>query len=157
MPRRLRFFLPGLAATCCLWAPVSHGHALLHEVLDGEAVIVRLTFAGGDESPWFEPYEVFAPGEETAFQSGRVNALGEVTFRPDRAGAWKLRVISADGHGATITLEVGDAGDVLAVQEAQGNAHGHWSRVFAALGYVLGLFGLLMVWRQSRARPPPAA
>jgi len=157
MPQRLHCFLSVLAAMCCLGVPVAHGHALLHEFLDGEAVIVRLTFAGGDESPWFEPYEVFAPGEETAFQSGRVNALGEVMFRPDRPGAWKLRVISADGHGATITLEVDGAGEVLAVEGTHGDAHGHWSRVIAALGYVLGAFGLLMIWRQWRARPPPAA
>jgi len=155
MPQRLRRFLSALAAIGCVSVPAAHGHALLHEVLDGEVLIVRLTVAGGD-SPWFEPYEVFAPGEETAFQSGRVNALGEVTFRPDRPGPWKLRVFSEDGHGATITLEVDTAGEVLAVQGAHGDAHGHWSRVFAALGYILGAFGLLMIWRQWRARPPPA-
>lgn len=151
MPERFRLVGPAAAAILCLLAPVAHGHALLHEVLDAEAVIVRLAFPGGD-SPWFEPYEVFAPGDETAFQSGRVNARGEVAFRPDRPGSWRLRVFSEDGHGAMITLEVDEAGELVSVQGRHGDAHGHWPRVFAGLGYLLGVFGLLMTWRQWRAR-----
>lgn len=151
MPDRFRLFIPATAAIWCLLVPAAHGHALLHEVLDAEAVLVRLAFPGGD-SPLFEPYEVFAPGEETAFQSGRVNARGEVAFRPDRPGAWRLRVFSEDGHGALITLEVDEVGELVSVQGRHGDAHGHWPRVIAGLGYLLGAFGLLMLWRQWRAR-----
>jgi nickel transport protein len=142
-----------LATGCVLWMlpGAALGHAMLHEVIESDAVIVRLSFPGGDQ-PWFEPYEVFAPGDETPFQTGRINALGEASFRPDRPGAWRLRVMTADGHGTTIELEVDAAGAVSAVHTGHGHAHGYWPRVLAALGYLLGGFGLWMLWRQRRAR-----
>ena len=150
--RSCRLLAVALAAGFALGLPgAALGHAMLHEVVDGDAVIVRLSFAGGGQ-PRFEPYEVFAPGEETPFQSGRINSLGEASFRPDRPGAWRLRVMTADGHGAVIELEVDAVGGVGAVHADHGHAHGYWPRVLAALGYLLGGFGLWMLWRQRRAR-----
>ena len=146
---RAGLLLAGLLATTAV-----HGHAVLHEVVAGDTVTVRFSFPGG-EQPGFEPYDVFAPGAETPFQSGRVNALGEVSFRPDRAGAWRLRVITADGHGADIELELDAAGAVAAVHAQHGHAHGYWTRVLAGLGYLLGIFGLLVIWQQRRARRAP--
>lgn len=137
------------------WPAQVSAHALLHEIIDGEAVVVRLEFAGADR-PVFEPYEVFAPGSATPFQAGRVNSLGEVTFRPDQPGTWRLRVFTEDGHGADITLEVDAAGAVTTTGGSHGHAHGYWLRVLAALGYLLGAFGLLVLWRQRRHRAGPA-
>ena len=144
----------GAVLLSLLLPAASHAHALLHEVVDGEAVIIRLSFPGADQ-PLFEPYEVFAPGVATPFQSGRVNALGEVSFRPDRPGAWRVRVVAEDGHGAVIELEIDAAGAVAVVQGQHHHAHDYWSRVLAALGYLLGIFGLLALWRVRRARTGP--
>lgn len=145
-----------LLAVLAIAMPVAcaQAHALLHEVVPGESVILRLAFPGG-EQPLFEPYEVFAPGERRAFQSGRVNALGEVSFRPDQPGDWRLRVMAADGHGAEVRIEVDQAGIVSGVRGGHDHAGGYWPRVLAALGYLLGLFGLLVLWRQRRARAGP--
>src|SRR6056297_371116 len=129
----------------------AQAHAMLHERVEGESVILRLAFPGG-EQPLFDPYEVFAPGEPQAFQSGRVNALGEVSFRPDRAGRWRLRVIAENGHGMELKIEVDEAGIVSGVGAGHDHAGGYWPRVLAALGYLLGIFGLLVLWRQRKAR-----
>jgi nickel transport protein len=146
--------IAGAVLLSLLLPAASHAHALLHEVVDGEAVIIRLSFPGADQ-PLFEPYEVFAPGVATPFQSGRVNALGEVSFRPDRPGAWRVRVFAEDGHGAVIELEIDAAGAVAVVQGQHHHAHDYWSSVLAALGYLLGIFGLLALWRVRRARTGP--
>jgi nickel transport protein len=147
-----RCFARALAVTALLLLPAwAHGHALLHEMLEGEAVVLRFAFPGG-EQPWFEPYEVFAPGAETPFQSGRINALGEVSFRPDRPGQWRVRVFTEDGHGAVVELEVDAAGRVDAIRSHHAGLHGYWGSVFAALGYLLGGFGLLALWRSRRSR-----
>lgn len=134
-----------------MFPAIVQAHALLHEVLDAEAVVLRFSFPGG-EQPWHEPYEVFAPGMDAPFQSGRVNALGEVSFRPDRPGPWRLRVFTEDGHGATIELDIDAEGKTAASSGSAGHAHGYWWRVFAALGYLLGAFGLLALWRVRRSR-----
>jgi nickel transport protein len=132
----------------------AQAHALLHEVVEGEALIVRLAFPGGDQ-PWFEPYEVFAPGSETPFQTGRVNANGELSFRPDRAGTWGVRVYTEDGHGVVLNIEVDDAGAAAMVRGDHHHVHGYWSRVLAALGILLGIFGVLMLWRRRHAPTGP--
>lgn len=142
-----------LACAAVLLPGLARGHAVLHEVIDGGAVVVRFTYPGADR-PVFEPYEVFAPDSDTPFQAGRVNLHGEVSFRPDRAGTWRVRLTTADGHGALVALEVDAAGVVAATQGAHGHAHDHWLRVGAALGYLLGVFGLLSLWRARRARAP---
>jgi nickel transport protein len=145
-----------LAMGLLLLAPAAaHAHAMLHEIVAGEVVIVRLSFPGHDQ-PLFEPYEVFAPGGDTPFQAGRVNALGEVSFRPDRPGTWRLRVFTEDGHGADLELEVDAAGAVTASGGAHDHAHGYGLRVLAALGYLLGAFGLFALWRGRRATAGPA-
>ena len=130
-----------------------HAHALLHDVVEGEAVILRFTFPDA-QVVGFEPYEVLAPGVEIPFQSGRVNALGEISFRPDRPGTWRVRLFTADGHGAEIDLEVDEAGNVAPLGH-HGGPHDYWLRVLAALGYLLGAFGLLVLWRARRARAGP--
>jgi nickel transport protein len=140
-------------ALFALGAPTgAQAHAMLHEVLEGETVILRFSFPGPDE-PLFEPYEVFAPGDDTPFQAGRVNAIGEVSFRPDRPGVWRVRVFTADGHGAEVELAVDADGAVVTTSGRHGHAYDHWLRVLAALGYLLGAFGLLALWRVRRARP----
>lgn len=145
----LLVFAAGLSAP----APVA-AHALLHEVIEVEAVVLRFQFAGGDH-PWFEPYEVYAPGVETPFQVGRVNASGELSFRPDRPGAWRVRLFTEDGHGTVVEVTVDESGVTAATGGQHRHAHDHWIRVLAALGYLLGVFGLLVLWRQRKARAAP--
>jgi nickel transport protein len=144
----------GLLLLAAGWPALLQAHAMLHEVAEGESVVVRFSFPGGDQ-PWFEPYEVRAPGMDTVFQSGRVNARGEVSFRPDRAGEWRVRVFTEDGHGAVVTVDVAEAGRIAAVHSHHAHAHDYAWRVAAALGYLLLFFSLLIIWRHRRARAGP--
>jgi nickel transport protein len=162
--KNLAFLIPegpvlprgAVAAALLLLAPgVAPGHAMLHEVGSAEALIVRLAYPGADR-PAFEAYEVHAPGSETPFQVGRSNALGELSFRPDRPGTWRVRVYTEDGHGTVVDLEVDEAGGLAPAVGGHAHEHDLGQRVFAGLGYLLGAFGLLALWRARRARPGPA-
>lgn len=155
-PAHLRAWPAPVLATLLMlaWPAASHGHAMLHELVDADFVLLRFSFPGG-EQPWFEPYEVYAPDAEGPFQSGRINARGEISFRPDRAGEWRVRVFTEDGHGTVVRLDIDAAGLAVADQGGHGHVHDHWFRVFAALGYLLGAFGLLVLWRARRARAGP--
>jgi nickel transport protein len=147
---------PVLAALLMLtWPAAGYGHAMLHELVEGDdTVLLRFSYPGG-EQPWFEPYEVYAPGADSPFQTGHVNARGEVSFRPDTAGEWRVRVFTEDGHGAVVRLDIDTGRVATAEQLGHGHAHDHWLRVFAGLGYLLGVFGLLALWRARRARAGP--
>jgi len=134
-----------LAVSLACANPEAHAHALLQERVTGEAVMLHLHYGWGDEKPWFEPYEVFAPGSERPFQKGYVNEAGEVSFRPDRPGRWTVRVATEDGHGAQVEIEVDAAG--LARIESGASLP---VRVGSALGYLAGVFGIVALWVSRR-------
>lgn len=126
----------------------AYAHSLLYRVVEGPAITVQLYFPDND-APLFEPYQVFAPESTREHQAGRVNALGEVTFRPDRPGQWRVQVMTADGHGVDATIQVDAA---LSADAASLAAPAPWwQRVSAGLGYLLGIFGLLALWRLRRS------
>ncbi|WP_240901438.1 hypothetical protein [Thioalkalivibrio sp. XN279] len=149
---KLLNFAGALAVLAIALAPVTGAaHALLHEMVDADALVLKLSFAGGD-SPQFESYEILAPGDGTPFQVGQVNAIGEVSFRPDRPGEWQVKVFTADGHGTVVRVAVDAAGSAATVTAAQdAHSHGYAGRVLAGLGYLLGLFGIWALWRSRRA------
>ncbi|MFO8003165.1 hypothetical protein [Thioalkalivibrio sp.] len=140
----LLLLLPGSSAL---------GHALLHDAAVAEAVVVRFHFPDGDK-PYFDAYRVMAPDATRPFQSGRINARGEMSFRPDRPGAWRVVVATEDGHGVEMQVEVGPEGVVTA---GGGDANpSQAARLTAGIGYLLGVFGIIALWRGRRARHPPA-
>jgi hypothetical protein len=112
-----------------------------------------LSLPGGATQPaGSSPTRCSRRGSDTPFQSGRVNALGELSFRPDRPGPGACGSFTEDGHGAVIEVTVDEAMTVTGAGGGHGHAHGYWPRVLAALGYLLGVFGLLALWRARRAR-----
>lgn len=121
-------------------------HALLHEeATNGSAITLHFFYPGEREKPWFEPYEVFSPGDKRSFQEGRVNAAGEVSFRPNESGEWRIRVATADGHGKVVRIQVSD--DNQMVHDVR---QGYTERAAMAVGYLLGGFGLIMLWRERK-------
>lgn len=142
---------PGLLLAMLCLASQASAHALLYEVVEGEAVVVHLYFPGADK-PWFEPYEVHAPGLEYPFQTGRINARGELSFRPDRSGQWRVRVFTEDGHGVVIDIEVDETRVVTAARGQAAHAHDYWLRVLAGLGALILVFGAWILWRRRHAQ-----
>jgi len=109
-------------------------------------------FPDGDR-PYFESYRVMAPDDHRPFQTGRVNAAGEVTFQPDRPGPWRVIVATEDGHGTELRITVDADGIASGTQGLVGLSR--WERLTAGVGYLLGMFGLLALWRMHRARRQP--
>ncbi|ABI57374.1 hypothetical protein ACN2MM_10910 [Alkalilimnicola ehrlichii MLHE-1] len=139
----------GLLLLLALWLPVpAAAHALLNEPGPEGAITVLFHFPGS-ERPWFEHYDVHGPGDDHPFQTGRVNALGEVSFRPDRPGEWQVQVTTEDGHASTAHIQVDPEG---VVTHQAGTGSGPINRIVVALGYLLGLFGLLNLWQQQKHR-----
>ncbi len=133
--------------------PVS-AHALLHDTyaLDS-AVLVEFYFPGGDK-PFFESYRIMGPDDHRPFQTGRINAAGEVIFRPDRPGPWRVLVATEDGHGAEVRIDV-EPGSLSVAGENE-TVLSQSARVIAGVGYLLGVFGAIGLWRVARAGPRSA-
>jgi nickel transport protein len=121
-------------------------HSLQHQVDEGPAVSVRLFYEAGSDFS-FEGYELYRAGDETPFQVGRTDLHGRIVFIPDRAGTWRIKAFSEDGHGAefsfTTTIGVG----VGAVERSFLESY---SRIVVGVSVIFGLFGLVSLLRKRR-------
>lgn len=113
-PRRPRLNLTTflLAALVALPAAVGARDAAAHGVraeVDA-GPITTVTVTHDDGTPLADtPFTVMPPDGSAAFLSGSTDASGRVSFRPDRPGAWKVRIAAVDGHGAVVTVNVDSA------------------------------------------------
>jgi len=137
-----------LASLVC--GPVQ-AHAVSHRV--EQAAVVLVSLDSGPEQPLTDaPYRVFGPEPGPAYSVGRTDTRGQLTFQPDQAGTWRVIVSSADGHGASLTVEVDES---LQVPGGSSNGPARWPMVLAGLGYITGLAGLALLWKRRSlgARP----
>ena len=136
-----------IALLLCLWLPErAAAHDLRHRIEEGAAVTVKLFFTDGNEFS-YESYEVYHAGEEIPFQVGRTDARGRLVFLPDRAGAWRVKVFSEDGHGADLSLTTGAQGGVESPDRSLFERH---SRLVVGVSIIFGIFGLVSLFARRR-------
>jgi nickel transport protein len=136
-----------IALLLCLWLPErAAGHDLQHSIEQGAAVMVKLFFTDGNEFS-FESYEVYRAGEEIPFQVGRTDALGRLVFLPDRAGTWRIKAFSEDGHGADLSLTTGAQG---AIESADRPLFERHTRLVVGVSIIFGIFGLVSLFARRR-------
>jgi nickel transport protein len=132
-----------IALALCAWLPGrAAAHDLQHSVGEGAAVSVKLFFADGKEFS-FESYELYRAGDEIPFQVGRTDIEGRVVFLPDRAGTWRLKVFSEDGHGADLSFTTGGEGGVQDANEPFLERH---LRIIVGVSVIFGVFGLVSLF-----------
>ena len=136
---RLLIVLALLLTSSAAWA-----HRMHHEVSTGQAQVLTVSYTFGQQ-PIFEPYQVFAPDTDVPFQTGRTDMQGRVSFLPDRPGRWRVVVTTEDGHGVEVRIRVDED---LEITEIEGPGAGGLAMTLAGVGYLLGLGGLLVLWRQ---------
>ncbi|MFU8877303.1 MAG: hypothetical protein ACNA7E_04115 [Wenzhouxiangellaceae bacterium] len=140
--------LRSVIASLVLVANAAHGHAISYQAGSAEAISVEFSFPHG-AGPVDQPYTIHRAGEENAFQTGRTDALGRMSFLPDRPGDWQVRLTTTDGHGVELTVAVDEAGAIAAVH---GPGHGRFTLVLAGIGYLFGLAGAWILLRRRGER-----
>jgi len=128
-----------------LAVPVAlHAHELTHSAQPGTAVIVEIRH--GDGSPFsHQRAEVYRPGETVPFLGGRTDANGRLAFVSDRAGEWRVRAFSEDGHGGDFAVPA-SAADASATTTEPGLL----SHLAVGLSLLFGVFGLWSLFLRSR-------
>lgn len=128
------------------WPAPAGAHDLQYAVERGAAVVVRLSY-GDHAALAYQSYEVLRVGDEEPFQVGRTDALGRLAFLPDRAGDWRVKVASVDGHGVDFTLTAGADAMVTAGARPFFDRH---ARLLAGAGLLFGVFGLWSLFLRRR-------
>lgn len=131
-----------LLATWLAIVPAAFAHDLQYSVSDGQAVVVRLFYA--NNVPFsFEGYEIYPEGEKTPVQVGRTDAQGRIVFLPDKAGRWRVKAISEDGHGLDFTLTTDATARVAGADQP---IYERYGRIVVGVALILGLFGFLNLY-----------
>jgi len=134
----------------CAWLPCrALAHDLQHRIEEGAAVSVEFFFADGSDFA-FESYEVYRAGDEIPFQVGRTDARGRAVFLPDRAGTWRIKAFSEEGHGANLSFTTGVENDIREARKPFLERH---LRVITGVSVIFGVFGLFTLFTRKGRRP----
>ncbi len=134
--------LPWLLAAWLASTPMGWCHDLQYTVTAGQAVVVKLFYADATAFS-FEGYEITPEGESLPVQVGRTDAQGRIAFLPPRAGRWRVKAVSEDGHGLDFTLSTDAAANVAGADKPFYERHG---RIVVGVALILGLFGFLQLF-----------
>lgn len=140
---------PLITALLCLTAvsPL-RAHDLQYSVGGAQAVVIRLAYLGAGPFA-FEAYEIYREGEKLPYQVGRTDGQGRIAFLPDRAGTWRVKAFSADGHGIDFKLETDASASPTGFEKT---AFERYGGIVTGVALLLGLFGLLSLF--LRRKPP---
>jgi len=125
----------------------AHAHGIHVDTSTAPAVTVSFSYEDGSPVA-FETCEVLAPGDPSPFQNGNTDRLGRVTFRPDQAGTWKVRVWSADGHGNTAEVVVTD--DLVSATTKRDHLAPR-QRIITGVAVLFGVFGIVTLVLRRRS------
>jgi nickel transport protein len=143
-PKSRRIAMAGLTLAFMLAA--GSAAAVQYTVETGPGVSVALAHEGARVLAE-EPYTVYAPDANEPFQHGLTDSRGRATFLPNQPGRWRVDVTPAGAEPLSITVEVDEA----AVRALPHQGLGAFAVATAAFGYLVGLAGILMIWRASRS------
>lgn len=130
-----------LALTWLMVAP-AWGHDLQYTVVAGQAVVVKLFYVDNTAFA-FEGYEIYPQGAQLPVQVGRTDAQGRIAFLPDKAGKWRIKAMSQDGHGLDFNIETDAAARLTGSDKPLYERYG---RVVVGVALLLGLFGLINLY-----------
>jgi nickel transport protein len=126
------------------------GHGLRYHMSRGDSITVVVTYH--DDTPFAgRKYEIFRPGETEPCFSGRTGRGGQIVFRPDSSGSWRIRSFSEDGHGLDISFEA-EGLDSPVSPVASGSRR--TTHLLLGVAIILGLFNLyLYILKRRQSRP----
>jgi len=80
---------------------------------------------------------------------GRTDGQGRIAFLPDRAGTWRIKAISEDGHGLDFTLATNAA---ARIESSDKPVYERYGRVVVGVALILGLFGFMSLYTRRKAK-----
>ena len=112
----------------------------VHYQVENKGVSARI-FYSADDPASYSQYEIFGPGDKIPHQKGRTDKNGFVSFLPDRAGTWLIKVFGESDHGyhgAQIEVSVSESLFMESFKKPLAAMH---TKAFI-IGWVFGLWSL---------------
>ncbi|MBF0317817.1 MAG: hypothetical protein HQL04_06540 [Nitrospirae bacterium] len=156
----MKVVLHGALATswCLLFAVQVYAHAVSYDVAQNKVITVRVLYTASDPVNYAE-YELHGPGDTLPYQVGRTDNNGFVTFLPDRAGIWRIKVKGESSHGlhgATVEVMVDDALDLKSFNKPFAETLSTTlTKLLVGISLIIGIFGLYAILRHRKTQKAP--
>ncbi len=143
-----------LAGALAVLAPAAgRAHEVLHQIERGRAVAVKASFADGEVLA-YTPYEIYSPADpRIPHQKGRTDRSGWLSFVPDVAGKWRVKVVDRTGHGLDVEVDATEIASPSPRAGAPGAAVGFVLRPLVGLAAIAAVFGLLLAFHRRKGAP----
>jgi nickel transport protein len=130
-----------------LSSPV-YPHSINYEVQQ-KGITVRVFYTEKDPASYSQ-YELFGPGDTLPHQTGRTDKNGFISFFPERAGIWKIKVWGESSHGfhgVTIDVKVDEALDLKSFSKPLAATH---AKLIVGISLIFGIFGIYALLKSRR-------
>jgi nickel transport protein len=125
-------------------------HGVGYRLSSKQAVTLEFYYSTGETMSYIEA-KAYSPGDEkNAFQSGRTDEFGRVSFVPDSEGEWRVVVKDDEGHMADAVVPITSeflSGVSEGGVSVQSNLPQGWDLVLRALLGVSILFNIAALTR----------
>lgn len=121
----------------------------VHYQVENKGISARI-FYSTDDPASYSQYEIFGPGDKIPYQRGRTDKNGVVSFLPDRAGNWIVKVFGESEHGyhgAQIELIVNEGMFMESFKRPLVATH---LKVFIGIGIMGWIFGAFTIFKRKR-------
>jgi len=121
----------------------------VHYQVENKGISARI-FYSADEPASYSQYEIFGPGDKIPHQKGRTDKNGFVSFLPDRAGVWIIKVFGESDHGyhgVQIEVRVNEGMFMESFKKPLVATH---TKVIVGIGLMGWVFGAMALFRRNR-------
>lgn len=121
----------------------------IHYQVENKGISVRV-FYSPEEPASYSQYEIFGPEDKIPYKKGRSDKNGFVSFLPDRAGKWIIKVSGESDHGHHgVQVEV-IVNEGLYMETFKKPLMARYNMLIAGLGFIFGIFGLWTLLKSKR-------
>ncbi len=123
----------------------------IHYQVENKGISARI-FYSPDDPASYSGYEIFGPGDKIPHKKGRTDKNGFVSFLPDRAGKWLIKVWGESDHGyhgVQIEIMVNES---LFMESFKKPLVATYTKAIVGLGIIGWMFGLWAIWRMRHIK-----
>jgi nickel transport protein len=121
----------------------------VHYQVENKGISARI-FYSADAPASYSQFEIFGPGDKIPHQKGRTDKNGFVSFLPDRAGVWIIKVFGESDHGyhgALIEVRVNEGMFMESFKKPLAATH---TKAIVGIGLMGWVFGAMALFRRNR-------
>lgn len=123
----------------------------IHYQVENKGISARIFYSADDPASYSE-FEIFGPGDKIPHQKGRTDKNGFVSFLPDRAGTWIIKVFCESDHGYHVALVEVKVNESLFMESFKKPLVATHTKAIVGIGILGWIFGAIALLKRNRKK-----